>query len=137
MANYGLYKNIDPDTLSSAASSIKEDASSRVKAITNLNNSLSDGIWKCNAKNTLKEGLNKINGEVMSDINSSLTDLVTVAGYIKSYKSAEQKANGIKNTLASTPNTEENASTISSLKSNLTIAEGEMEKCESQVREML
>ncbi len=137
MANYGLYSNIDPASLTSAASSIKEEINSKATSVSNLNNSLNDSIWKCNAKSSLKEGLTKISGEVNTQIASSIEKLITVAEYITSYKEAEKNALSIKNSLSSTPNTEENAGTIASLKSDLVLAEKEMDNNESKVRGMM
>lgn len=137
MANYGLYKNIDPATLSSDAAAILENISRSGKSINDLNNSLSDSIWKCGAKSTLKEGLSKISGVVLTDITTSINNLVTVAGYISSYKEAEQQALNIKSSLANTPNTPENAGTISALQSDLSIAETNMNTYEGKVKGMI
>ena len=137
MANYGLYANVDTDSLKSAVSSIKNDVSSRYSSITNLNNSLSDSIWKSQAKTTLKDGLNRISEEVITEINSGLDSLVTIAGYIASYKTAEQNALSIKNALANINDNDDNAAIIANLQNDLNSAERDMDRFESQVRGML
>ena len=136
MANYNLYDNIDPGSLSSAASSLSQKLKTSQSKLTTFNSSLSDGIWKAPAKATLKEAFGKIDSEVYTNLLADLAKAETISGLISKYKTARDNAlkydGYLKSATKDTP-----ASDISSWESSKAAEERIMEDCESQINGLL
>ena len=130
MANYNLYNNIDPGSLSSAASSLSQKLKTSQSKLTTFNSSLSDGIWKAPAKATLKDS------EVYTNLLADLGKAETISGLISKYKTARDNAlkydGYLKSATKDTP-----ASDISSWESSKAAEERIMEDCESQINGLL
>ena len=100
MANYGLYKNINPSSITSAVSSLKSQLSPTKQQLTEIKIGLTDGVWKVNAKATFFTALDKINSEVYKEIDDNLNNLSEIATLIGEYKTAETNANTMKNNIS-------------------------------------
>lgn len=140
MADYNKFKNINTGSLRSAASELKSKISSSKSKLSSFQGSLSDSIWKANAKNTLFTAFDTINGEVVSEIEKSLESANTIAGYIDDYNDAKAKAEAAKSDLdyeKSKPEEERSSSTISNLESKIRSAEADMETAVNNVNSAL
>jgi len=136
MANYNLYKNINPGSLRSAASSLKQKLTTSQSKLKTFNSSLNDSIWKATAKGTLKEACNKIDSEVYSDLINNLGKLDEVASNVEKYNNARDKALTYKSYLDSaTKDTPE--SSIDSWRSSLNSEERTMESCEQAINSLM
>lgn len=92
MANYGLYKNIEPSSIVSATSSLRKKVNTTVSNVTSLKGSLTDSVWKAGAKQTLFTAFDKINDEVAKQLLDKLSNADTIADAIAKYKAAEHNA---------------------------------------------
>ena len=99
MANYNLFNNIDPGSITSATSSIHQKMTTNQSKLSSFSSSLSDGIWKAPSKATLKEAFSKINDEVYKDILDSLDTLDKAAAIISKYNDAKAAAEKAKENL--------------------------------------
>jgi hypothetical protein len=136
MANYGLYKNINPSSITSAVSSLKSQLSPTKQQLADIKSGLSDGVWKVNAKNTLFTALDKINSEVYKEIYDNLDNLSTIANLISEYKTAETNANTYKEYLASATN-KTPQSTIDGWRRSLASYEQTMDSKEASIKSKL
>lgn len=132
MAKYGLYKNIEPSSITSAVESLKTDLKKSKQELTTLNNSLSDDIWKCSAKGTLKKAFNTIDSEVYTEIDNNLNNLSEIASLISKYKKAEQNAEDCKNSRKGL-DPEKDAGEIARLDNRILEYEKEMDSCVSAI----
>ncbi len=132
MANYDLYKNIDPGSITSATSSFRQKLTTNQTKLQSFDSTLTDSMWKAACKATLKEALGKIDGEVYPNILDALSTLDTAAGLISEYNDAKQAALTYKGYLSNaTEDTPE--SDISSWKLSLEAKEKIMDDCESKI----
>ena len=132
MANYDLYKNIDPGSITSATSSIRQKLTTNQTKLQSFDSSLTDSMWKATCKATLKEAFGKIDGEVYPDLLASLDKLDSAAELIEEYNAAKADALTYKGYLANvTEDTPQ--SDINTWKLNLETKETIMEKCESSI----
>ncbi len=136
MANYNLYKNIDPSSLSSAASSAKQKLSTHKTKLTTYNSSLNDSIWKAPAKATIKEAFGKIDSEVYTDLDTNLGKLTQIASQIEKYNTARDKALAYKGYLDSATK-DTPSSSIDSWKRGLSEQEGIMDSCEQAINNLI
>ncbi len=136
MANYNLYKNIDPGSLSSAASSAKQKLSTHKTKLTTYNSSLNDSIWKAPAKATIKEAFGKIDSEVYTDLDTNLGKLTQIASQIEKYNTARDKALAYKGYLDSATK-DTPSSSIDSWKRGLSEQEGIMDSCEQAINNLI
>ena len=132
MANYNLFKNIDPSSITGATSSIRQKITSNQSKLSSFSSSLSDGMWKAPSKATLKEAFSKINDEVYKDIISSLDTLDQAAGIISKYFDAKTAAETYQGYI-NNDDKENPSPRLGEWKSNLSIKEGIMEECERQI----
>ena len=132
MANYDLYKNIDPGSITSATSSLRQKLTTNQTKLQSFDSTLTDSMWKATSKATLKEALGKIDGEVYPNILSALDNLDTAAGLITQYNDAKEAAIKYKGYLSNaTEDTLE--SDINSWKLNLEAKEKIMDDCETKI----
>ena len=132
MANYELYKNIDPGSITSATSSIRQKITTNQTKLQSFDASLTDSMWKAACKATLKEAFGKIDGEVYPEILAGLDALDTAAGLVEKYNAAKADALTYKGYLANaTEDTPQ--SDINTWKLNLESKEQIMEDCESKI----
>ena len=136
MANYNLYKNIDPGSLKSAASSLSQKLKTSQSKLSTFDSSLSDGIWKANAKATLKEAFGKIDSEVYKSLLDDLGKAETIAGLIEKYNAARSKAETY-NSYLSSATKETPQSSIDEWQRNKLAEEQIMDDCESQINGLL
>ena len=135
MANYDLYKNIDPGSITSATSSLRQKLTTNQTKLQSFDSSLTDGMWKATSKATLKEALGKIDGEVYPNILSVLDSLDTAAGLITQYNDAKDAAIKYKGYISNA--TEETLeSDINSWKLSLEAKEKIMDECESKISQL-
>lgn len=132
MAKYGLYKNIETSTIRSEVSKIQSSLKNTKQDLEKINNSLTDSEWKANAKQTLLKAFSTINGEVYSDIDSSLSNLLDIASLIDEYKRAEDQAKGYISKLDSA--TEETSQSLKSTwETKLSECESKMDECVNSI----
>ena len=91
-ANYSLYDNIDPGSLSDAASSLSKALTPTRTELSTFKGSLNDSIWKADAKATLTDALGKIDTEVYTPLLADLGKAVSIAGLITTYREARETA---------------------------------------------
>ena len=132
MANYNLFKNIDPSSITSATSSIRQKITTSKTKLSSFSSSLSDGIWKAPSKATLKDAFTRIDSEVYTDIINSLDALDQAAGIIAKYNDAKTAAETYRGYIDG-DDKEKPSPNLSQWKSNLSIKEGIMEECERQI----
>lgn len=89
---YGKYADINEGTLSSDASSLLSKLSSSKSELNSFQGTLTDDIWKAGAKATLFEAFGKLNSEVYANLEADLGKIVSIAGEIGKYKTAEGNA---------------------------------------------
>ncbi len=132
MANYDLFKNIDPGAITADTASIRQKITTSQSKLSSFSSSLSDGMWKAPSKATLKDAFSRIDSEVYKDILDSLAKLDQAAGIISKYNDAKSAAETYKGYIANY-NESIPDSVLQSWKSNLSIKEGIMEECERQI----
>ncbi len=132
MANYNLFKNIDPGSITGATASIRQKITTNQSKLSSFSSSLSDGIWKAPSKATLQTAFSKINDEVYKDIISSLDTLDTAAGIISRYNDAKAAAETYQGYI-NNDDKEKPSPNLGQWKSELSIKEGIMEECERQI----
>ena len=132
MANYDLYKNIDPGSITSATSSLRQKLQTNQTKLQSFDSSLTDSMWKAACKATLKEAFGKIDGEVYSDLMAGLNNLDTAAGLIQQYNDAKNDALTYKGYINNATD-ETSESEINSWRLKLEAKEKIMEECESKV----
>ncbi len=132
MANYNLFKNIDPGAITADTASIRQKITTSQSKLSSFSSSLSDGMWKAPSKATLKDAFSRIDSEVYKDILDSLAKLDQAAGIISKYNDAKSAAETYKGYIANY-NESIPDSVLQSWKSNLSIKEGIMEECERQI----
>lgn len=135
MANYNLFKNIDPGAITADTASIRQKLTTSQSKLNSFSSSLSDGIWKAPSKATLKEAFSKIDSEVYQEIYDSLGRLDEAAGIISKYNDAKSAAETYKGYIANY-NESIPDSVLQSWKNELSIKEGIMEECERQINGM-
>ena len=101
MATYGLYTGINEGSLQSAASSLRGKIASNKSELDSFKGTLTDDIWKANAKQTLITGYDKLSGEVYAEIENKLGSIEAVCTAIKNYKTAEASAKVAKSNIES------------------------------------
>lgn len=129
MANYGLYTSIDVNTLKKNASNIKSQIPSNKSALSSHKGTLTDDIWKAGAKTTLTTAYDKIESEVYQELEDALTNIETVCGYISQYKTAEENAK----TLIDSINSAAKDVDTSGLQQQLIDQENQMNQAENAV----
>ncbi len=132
MANYNLFKNIDPGAITADTASIRQKITTSQSKLSSFSSSLSDGMWKAPSKATVKDAFSRIDSEVYKDILDSLAKLDQAAGIISKYNDAKSAAETYKGYIANY-NESIPDSVLQSWKSNLSIKEGIMEECERQI----
>ena len=136
MANYNLYKNINPGNITSATSSLRSKLTPAQTKLSSFQSSLNDNIWKAKSKSTLLTAFKTIDGEVYKEVLDNLSKLDEAAGYIKEYNDAKKIALQYKEKLAgATEKTPQ--SDISSWQSEVSKQEGIMDSAESKVNGLL
>ena len=132
MANYDLYKNIDPGSITSATSSLRQKITTNQTKLQSFDASLTDSMWKATCKATLKEAFGKIDGEVYPEILSALDNLDNAAGLVQQYNDAKEAAltykGYIQNATEDTPESD-----LNSWRLNLEAKEKIMEDCEQKI----
>ncbi len=136
MANYDLYKNIDPSSLRSAASSLKDKFTSSQSKLTTFDSSLKDSIWKAGAKATLQEAFKKMNEDVYKDLLKNLSNASEIAGYIDIYNVARENAKTYKGYLSSV-NEDTSQESINTWTNGLAREEAKMDECEAKINSLL
>ena len=132
MANYDLYKNINPGSVTSATSSLRQKVTTSQSKLDSFSGSLSDGMWKADSKATLKDAFSRIDSEVYADILAYLDKLDTAADLVSQYNDAKTAAETYKSYINSATD-ETPASDINSWKNSLATKEKIMEDCEAAI----
>jgi hypothetical protein len=133
---YNHYKGVDPDSITSAAESLKKKVESSRSKLNSFKTSLSDSVWKASAKETLFKAFETLDSEVYEDILNKLGKAEEVAGYITKYNNAKSKAEGyLDNLNNSTKDTPQ--SSIDTWRSNLTDQEDLMRQYVSSINNLL
>ena len=132
MANYGLYKSINTSDLTSKASDMKSKMDSCKSELSSYESTLTDEIWKANAKNTLTTAFEKIENEVYTELEKEISKIEKVCIYIDQYKRAEENAKSYKNKIDSAKEGEN----TSNYKSLLAEEERKMTTAEQNVKEV-
>ena len=136
MANYGLYKNITPSSITSAVSSLKSQLSPTKQQLADIKTGLPDTVWKAGAKQTLFTAFDKIDSEVYKEINDNLDNLSAIATLIGEYKTAETNANTMKSNISNA--TEKTSqSTIDGWRRSLASYEQTMTEKEASIKAKL
>lgn len=133
MANYNLYKNISPGSITAATASLRQSLNPAKTKLGTFQTSLNDKIWKAKSKETLLTAFKTINSDVYTEVETALSNLDTAAGYISTYIAARNQALQIKSQISSAPADSDK----SALYSALEVQEGIMDDSESNVNSLL
>ena len=136
MANYNLYKGISTGSITSATSSLRSKINTAKTNLSTFQSSLTDGVWKAGAKQTLFTAFDTINNQVCKQILDKLDTADTIAGEIDKYNAARDSANTYAGYINSATE-ETSASDIASWRSSLDAAEKTMEECERTINGLL
>ena len=96
---YNHYKGVEPDSITSATSSLRQKVESSRSKLNTFKTSLTDSVWKASAKETLFKAFETLDGEVYKDILDKLSKADEIAGYISKYNDAKSRAEGYLNNL--------------------------------------
>lgn len=92
MANYGLYKDVEEGTLASDASTLTDSLTKGRSELNSFKGTLTDDIWKANAKSTLLTAFDTLDSDVYENLISDLATITSIATEIAKYKKAEGEA---------------------------------------------
>ena len=127
MANYGLYANINEGSLQSNVTELISKFTSKQGELESFNGTITEDMWKAESKQTFKNGIDKIVSDAYQELLNKLNDIISVCGYIETYKEAEGNANYNKNLL--TTNDDPKGEIAKAIGDN----ERVMEECESNI----
>ena len=136
MANYNLYKNVKPDSMRSAASSLRQKLNTAKSKLETFKTSLSDDVWKAGAKETLFTAFTTLDSEVYQEILSKLDTADSIADQVDAYNTARDNANTYRDNLNSATDKTPQSS-ITSWQNGLAAEERKMEQCESTINGLL
>ena len=134
-ATYGLYSSLKGKTgdLISKAEDLKGELSSNKSKLSSHKSGLTDDIWKAKSKNTLTTAYDKIESEVLKEIEEQLDKIKTVCGYVNDYHTAETNALDLKKQIEAAVNNKKDPSLI---KQALIEEEKKMDSAEENVKGM-
>lgn len=92
MAKYGLYANVNTATLRSEASSLKSKLQTSKNELESFKGTLTDDIWKANAKTTLINAYTKIDTDIYNNLINKLAKIEEYAALVDAYKRYEAAA---------------------------------------------
>lgn len=135
MATYGLYKQIEPSSITSALDSLEKEINATKTDLSALKNGLTDTVWKASAKDNLFKAFTTIDTEVYKEITTAITNLRSIAKYVSDYKAAESSALTYKGYINSATE-KTSASTIAGWRSSLSAYEKTMTDCENSINQL-
>ncbi len=135
MATYGLYKQIEPSSITSSLDSLEKEINATKSDLSALKNGLTDTVWKASAKDNLFKAFTTIDTEVYKEITTAITNLRSIAKYVSNYKAAESSALTYKGYINSATE-KTSASTIAGWRSSLSAYEKTMTECENSINQL-
>jgi len=133
---YDHYKGVEPGSITSATSSLRQKVESARSKLGSFKTSLSDSVWKANAKQTLFKAFDTLDTDVYEEILDKLSKVDEIAAEITKYNSAKGRAEGYLDSLnKSNKNTPQ--SSINTWRQNLSTEEGTMRECVSNINNLL
>lgn len=133
---YSHYSNVDPGSITSATASLRSKVRTAQSKLSSFKSSLSDGVWKANAKETLFTAFNTLDTEVYKEILDKLSKADEVASNISKYKTAKSNAeiylSNLRNSNQNTPQ-----SSINSWRSSLQAEEQKMKDCVATINSLI
>ncbi|MBQ4030646.1 MAG: hypothetical protein II625_02715 [Bacilli bacterium] len=89
---YNHYNGVDPGSITSATQSLRSKVKTAQTKLSSFKSSLSDGVWKANAKETLFTAFETLDTEVYKEILDKLSKADEVASNISKYNTAKSNA---------------------------------------------
>ena len=133
---YNHYSNVEPGSITSATSSLRSKVRTAQQKLSSFKTSLSDSVWKANAKETLFTAFNTLDTEVYKEILDKLSKADEVASYISKYKTAKSNAeiyqSNLRNSNKNTPQ-----SSIDSWRNSMAKEEQTMRDCISSINSLI
>ena len=130
MSIYGLYQDIDENSVSSSIHSIEEKIEKSSSDSVSFKDSLIDDIWTADSKSNLISFFTNVDSIVYNDIKNNLVKIQKICSLISTYKSNEKAAIENKNKIAVA---RQNNLSTTELEQVLYNQEKEMENCINQI----
>ena len=130
MSLYGLYQDIDENSVSSSISSFEEKIEKSSSDLVSFKESLTDDIWTADSKSNLTIFFTNIDSVVYNDIKNNLAKIKKICSLISVYKSNEKAAIENKNKIVVA---RQNNLSTTELEQVLYNQEKEMENCINQI----
>ncbi len=130
MSIYGLYQDIDENSVSSSIHSIEEKIIKSSNNLVSFKESLVDDIWTADSKSNIINFFTNIDSVIYNDIKNNLVRIQKICSLISTYKSNEKAAKENKNKIVIA---RQNNLSTTELEQVLYNQEKEMENCINQI----
>ena len=130
MSIYGLYQDIDENSVSSSIHSIEEKIIKSSNNLVSFKESLVDDIWTADSKSNIINFFTNIDSIIYNDIKNNLVRIQKICSLISTYKSNEKAAKENKNKIVIARQNNLNTTELEQVLYN---QEKEMENCINQI----
>lgn len=130
MSIYGLYQDIDENSVSSSIHSIEEKIIKSSNNLVSFKESLVDDIWTADSKSNIINFFTNIDSVIYNDIKNNLVRIQKICSLISTYKSNEKAAKENKNKIVIARQNNLNTTELEQVLYN---QEKEMENCINQI----